>query len=280
MLLRKLSYLTSVVAPFSINIAEGTQVEEVRDAVNQLEQGNGVHRAQRDAPGSDGQHKEEDSNKLKKEKLVEQPKQPRITKVNNKLQFKMKDQWAETLFNLKLIVNRLSSRDARTTDKPGAGVSARALESAVVAFRKLEWTPELAKEMRALLAALSDACSKNDVLRLRAQLESLEMNMPQEKSATTTSTKSLDYQVLLFKNLVDQVKNLPRSDRVDHVMASDYTGAHQAEVRHSARAVKHWICAIPFRDELGNVYESYANSFAEYCKKSQLQHQPNSTSHA
>ncbi|KAG6955265.1 hypothetical protein JG687_00011329 [Phytophthora cactorum] len=36
-------------------------------------------------------------------------------------------------------------------------------------------------------------------------------------------------------------------------MASDYTGAHQAEVRHSARAVKHWICAIPFRDELGNV---------------------------
>ncbi|KAG6969969.1 hypothetical protein JG688_00005080 [Phytophthora aleatoria] len=43
-------------------------------------------------------------------------------------------------------------------------------------------------------------------------------------------------------------------------MASDYTGAHQAEVRHSARAVKHWICAIPFRDELGNVYESYANN--------------------
>ncbi|KAG3091426.1 hypothetical protein PI125_g17419 [Phytophthora idaei] len=127
MLLRKLSYLTSVVAPFSINIAEGTQVEEVRDAVNQLEQGNGVHRAQRDAPGSgrleyDDDKEEEDSNKLKKEKLVEQPKQPRITKVNNKLQFKMKDQWAETLFNLKLIVNRLSSRDARTTDKPGAGV--------------------------------------------------------------------------------------------------------------------------------------------------------------
>ncbi|KAG3252700.1 hypothetical protein PI124_g2704 [Phytophthora idaei] len=61
----------------------------------------------------DDDKEEEDSNKLKKEKLVEQPKQPRITKVNNKLQFKMKDQWAETLFNLKLIVNRLSSRDAR-----------------------------------------------------------------------------------------------------------------------------------------------------------------------
>ncbi|KAG2940128.1 hypothetical protein PC117_g10664 [Phytophthora cactorum] len=56
---------------------------------------------------------EEDSNKLKKEKLVEEPKQPKITRVNNRLQFKMKDQWAETLFNLKLIVNRLSSRDAR-----------------------------------------------------------------------------------------------------------------------------------------------------------------------
>ncbi|KAF1794910.1 hypothetical protein GQ600_22661 [Phytophthora cactorum] len=141
----------------------------------------------------DDDKEEEDSNKLKKEKLVEEPKQPKvsesatasdkkesadlslahealtslskITRVNNRLQFKMKDQWAETLFNLKLIVNRLSSRDARTTDKPGAEVSARALEAAVVAFRKLEWTPELAKEMRALLAALSDACSKNDVLR-------------------------------------------------------------------------------------------------------------------
>ncbi|KAG6969982.1 hypothetical protein JG688_00005079, partial [Phytophthora aleatoria] len=151
-------------------VAIYAKVEEVRDAVNQLEQGNGSTGRSETLP------EVMDSTK---EKLVEEPKQPKvsesatasdkkesadlslahealtslskITKVNNRLQFKMKDQWAETLFNLKLIVNRL----------------------------KLEWTPELAKEMRALLAALSDACSKNDVLRLRAQLESLEMNMPQ-----------------------------------------------------------------------------------------------------
>ncbi|KAG3019557.1 hypothetical protein PC119_g10250 [Phytophthora cactorum] len=204
---RKLWYLTSVVAPFSIDIAEGTQVEEVRDAVNQLEQGNGLE--------CDDDKEEEDSNKLKKEKLVEEPKQPKITRVNNRLQFKMKDQWAETLFNLKLIVNRLSSRDARTTDKPGAEVLI---------------------------------------------------------SPTSSSTRESRDEHATSNLLLQRVPS--------RWMTSDYTGAHQAEVRHSARAVKHWICAIPFRDELGNVYESYANSFAEYCKKSQLQHQPKSTSHA
>ncbi|KAG3071919.1 hypothetical protein PC121_g9105 [Phytophthora cactorum] len=213
---RKLWYLTSVVAPFSIDIAEGTQ-------------------AQRDAPGSDGQHsgrlecdddkEEEDSNKLKKEKLVEEPKQPKITRVNNRLQFKMKDQWAETLFNLKLIVNRLSSRDARTTDKPGAEV---------------------------LISPTSSSTRES-------RDEHATSNLLLQRVPSRWMTRFCFSKIWL---------------------TSDYTGAHQAEVRHSARAVKHWICAIPFRDELGNVYESYANSFAEYCKKSQLQHQPKSTSHA
>ncbi|KAG4042197.1 hypothetical protein PC123_g22299 [Phytophthora cactorum] len=168
---------------------------------------------------------EEDSNKLKKEKLVEEPKQPKITRVNNRLQFKMKDQWAETLFNLKLIVNRLSSRDARTTDKPGAEV---------------------------LISPTSSSTRES-------RDEHATSNLLLQRVPSRWMTRFCFSKIWL---------------------TSDYTGAHQAEVRHSARAVKHWICAIPFRDELGNVYESYANSFAEYCKKSQLQHQPKSTSHA
>ncbi|KAF1772351.1 hypothetical protein GQ600_20629 [Phytophthora cactorum] len=117
----------------------------------------------------------------------------------------MKDQWAETLFNLKLIVNRLSSRDARTTDKPGAEVSARALEAAVVAFRKLEWTPELAKEMRALLAALSDACSKNDVLstnqRMQDRLEAIIAGVEQWQEGTFLSLSQLEKAIKGFGNV-------------------------------------------------------------------------------
>ncbi|KAG2760225.1 hypothetical protein Pcac1_g27774 [Phytophthora cactorum] len=173
----------------------------------------------------DDDKEEEDSNKLKKEKLVEEPKQPKITRVNNRLQFKMKDQWAETLFNLKLIVNRLSSRDARTTDKPGAEV---------------------------LISPTSSSTRES-------RDEHATSNLLLQRVPSRWMTRFCFSKIWL---------------------TSDYTGAHQAEVRHSARAVKHWICAIPFRDELGNVYESYANSFAEYCKKSQLQHQPKSTSHA
>ncbi|KUF96271.1 hypothetical protein AM588_10007169 [Phytophthora nicotianae] len=89
----------------------------------------------------------------------------KIRTVDQKIESTIKNQWAETLFNLKLILNRLSSRYAHTTDKSTAQVTARALEAAVVAFTMLESTPELAEDVRALFAVLSDACSKNEMLR-------------------------------------------------------------------------------------------------------------------
>ncbi|ETI51362.1 hypothetical protein F443_05257, partial [Phytophthora nicotianae P1569] len=252
---------------------------------------------------------EEEVNKQEKQKLAEGSKQPKVSEFvaangkresadlslahealsslsnmttdNNILQFKVMDKWAETLFKLKLILNRLSSRNANTPDKPTAEVTSRALEAAVVALRKFDWTPELAEEVRGLLAALSDACSKNETLmvyfhRVRAELESLEMNMPQAKPVTIMSTESLDVQILHFKKLVQKVQKLPRREKskcameaielMQHVMAMDHSRTHRTEVRRAAKAVKYWFCAVPFRIELGDVYESFTNKFAGYCK--------------
>ncbi|ETP21160.1 hypothetical protein F441_05260, partial [Phytophthora nicotianae CJ01A1] len=211
----------------------------------------------------------------------------KIRTVDQKIESTIKNQWAETLFNLKLILNRLSSRYAHTTDKSTAQVTARALEAAVVAFTMLESTPELAEDVRALFAVLSDACSKNEMLRFyfhraRAELESLEMNVSRSISessgeGTSVSAMSLDDQLLFFQNLVEKVKILPTREKAKHIiealdvmqhaMANDSHCARQTEVRYSAEVVKNWIGAVPFQDDLGNEFESYAFNLAQYSKK-------------
>eukprot|EP00644_Phytophthora_capsici_P001350 jgi/Phyca11/105104/e_gw1.10.453.1 len=105
-----------------------------------------------------------------------------------------KDQWVRALFNVKLILNRQAGCDVYTTDNAAVEVVARALEASVGVFRKIEWTAEYVKQMKSVLAALSDACSKNEVLRVffhraRAELESLEMSVPAKLQSTTVITK-------------------------------------------------------------------------------------------
>ncbi|KAF4134442.1 hypothetical protein GN958_ATG16377 [Phytophthora infestans] len=248
--------------------------------------------------GSDDDSEEEDLNRHKKMKVIEQSKHPQgsesphasginvsadLSLAHEALAFfttlkpgnaDMTHTWATTLFNLKLLLNRLSNRDART-DKPTAEVTSQALEAAVTAFSKLERTAEVTEQVRALLAALNDACLKNEVLRVvfyrvRDELESLEMSNP--RTALETSGK-----VLSFKELVDKIASLPSTEKpsrilealdvIHHVMVEDPHCTRQAEARYSADVVKYWISAIPFQHELGKAYETYASSFAEYSTK-------------
>ncbi|KAG3166581.1 hypothetical protein PI126_g4158 [Phytophthora idaei] len=171
----------------------------------------------------DDDDEKEDSNKLKKQKLVEEPKQPKVSEsatasdkkqsadlslahealssllkmktVNQRIDLEMKRKWVKTLHDLKLILNHQSSRDAHTTDNPAAEVTVRALETAVMVFGKFEWTPERAEEVRGLIDALTDACSKNEVLRIyfhrvRAELESLEKSIPCSVAKASGKAKS------------------------------------------------------------------------------------------
>ncbi|KAI9983762.1 hypothetical protein PInf_007833 [Phytophthora infestans] len=108
----------------------------------------------------------------------------KIRKANPNTNAEISRKWVKTLLDLKLILTHQSSRDAHTTDNPAAEVTARALETAVTVLKKFKWTPERAEEASSLIAALTDSCSKNEVLRIyfhrvRAQLESLEMSIPQ-----------------------------------------------------------------------------------------------------
>lgn len=89
-----------------------------------------------------------------------------VRTVNRRIQFDMVNQWAEALFDLKRILKHQASCDASTTDKPAAEVAARALEAAATIFQKLEWMDERIKEVRSVIAALTDACSKNEQLRI------------------------------------------------------------------------------------------------------------------
>ncbi|ETL44656.1 hypothetical protein, variant [Phytophthora nicotianae] len=198
--------------------------------------------------------------------------------------FESKDAWAQALFNLKLILNRQSSRD--TTDKPTAEVTARALENAVLMFRNLVWTPECANEVRCLITALSCACSKNEVLRtyyhrVQAQLESLEMNKTAQasgeaKSATPVSARSLRDTAQLLQDLAQKVHIRPESEKAEHiikaldvmqqVMADDRSYALKPVVRNYVEVVRRWVCELPFRDELGTEYKRFAGKFVEYGK--------------
>jgi hypothetical protein len=89
-----------------------------------------------------------------------------VKMVNKQVQFDMRDKWPEALFDIKRILKRQATRDVRTTDKSAAEVVARALEAAVAVFKRTGWTTEHAKEVRSVIAALTDACSKNETLRV------------------------------------------------------------------------------------------------------------------
>lgn len=53
---------------------------------------------------------------------------------------------------------------------------------------------------------------------------------------------------------------------MQEVMANDHAHAHQVEVLRSARVVRFWVTAVPLRNELVKIYESFADNYAEYCK--------------
>ncbi|KAI9983763.1 hypothetical protein PInf_007834 [Phytophthora infestans] len=199
---------------------------------------------------SDDDYEEKDSNRHKKQKRLEASKTPSsiIESADQSLAHEaliffttlkpgnaeMTHTWTKTLFSLKVLLNHLS---ALTADKPTIEVTSQALEAAVAAFSNIKWTTEFSKQVQALLAALNDACSKNEALRVsfhrvRAELESLEMNNPRSS---------------FWKETMD-------SDRERHVVGE------------AALAIPKMHQPIPLRNELVKIYESFADNYAEYCK--------------
>ncbi|KAG1706749.1 hypothetical protein DVH05_027602 [Phytophthora capsici] len=199
-----------------------------------------------------------------------------------------KDQWVRALFNVKLILNRQAGCDVYTTDNAAVEVVARALEASVGVFRKIEWTAEYVKQMKSVLAALSDACSKNEVLRVffhraRAELESLEMSVPAKLQSTTVITKpaatgvSLEDLLRTYLKLSYKMHSQPpitKSKRIvealgviQQVMADDFICVHSDAVLASVTNVRRWITDGPLQDDLVEEYRRYANSIAAYGKK-------------
>ncbi|POM66020.1 hypothetical protein PHPALM_18183, partial [Phytophthora palmivora] len=133
-----------------------------------------------DSSSSDEEEEETVQKKQKKEQLKTKETEPEETKRSADLQLAhrclnviydvkagadMTDKWTKAILDIKLILQHQSKCDAYTTDNPAAEVTARSLEAAVSVFRRMGWTVDRAKEVRSLIAALTDACTKNEVLR-------------------------------------------------------------------------------------------------------------------
>ncbi|KAG7395414.1 hypothetical protein PHYBOEH_003773 [Phytophthora boehmeriae] len=122
-------------------------------------------------------------------------KQISMVKVENKaVARESRDLWTSAVLCLKLLIQRQSGWSASSTDKPTADVAAKTLEAAVAVLRMIHLTTQHGEEVRALIAVLSEACSKNEVLRAkfhrgRAQLESLAMSIPDPTNSKPPRSK-------------------------------------------------------------------------------------------
>ncbi|KAL3672562.1 hypothetical protein V7S43_001857 [Phytophthora oleae] len=210
---------------------------------------------------------------------------------NQTVEGHMQDQWVKALFKVKQILNRQAGCDAHTTDNAAVEVVARALEASVWVFRKVEWTAEYVKQMKSVIAVLSDACSKNEVLRVffhraRAELESLEMSIPAKlQSATEGSAitkpaatgNSLEDLLRTYLNLSYKMHSqtpATKSKRIlealgviQQVMTDDFMCVHSDAVLASVTNVRRWITETPLQDDIVKEYRLYANSIAAYGKK-------------
>ncbi|KAK1940083.1 hypothetical protein P3T76_008406 [Phytophthora citrophthora] len=200
-------------------------------------------------------------------------------------------QWVKALFNIKQILNRQAGCDARTTDKAPVEVVASALEASVGVFRKIEWTAEYVKQMKSLIAVLSDACSKNEVLRVffhraRAGLESLEMSVPAKLQSSTESSAitkpaatgiSLECLLRTYLKLSHKIHSLSPTTKptrilealglIQQVMADDFICVHSDAVLASVTDVRRWITEAPLQDDTAKSYRLYASNIAAYGKK-------------
>ncbi|KAF4037744.1 hypothetical protein GN244_ATG10191 [Phytophthora infestans] len=195
----KLKNLASGIKLVTLNVREQEKNDAKRkreEVDNEEEATSSDSSSSSSSSSSDDDYEEKDSNRHKKQKRLEASKTPSsiIESADQSLAHEaliffttlkpgnaeMTHTWTKTLFSLKVLLNHLS---ALTADKPTIEVTSQALEAAVAAFSNIKWTTEFTKQVQALLAALNDACSKNEALRVsfhrvRAELESLEMNNP------------------------------------------------------------------------------------------------------
>ncbi|RLN46177.1 hypothetical protein BBJ29_007647 [Phytophthora kernoviae] len=216
-------------------LAAYAKVEEVRDAVSQLEQGkppsgrsdkkvkkkpksvkkisekeassSSESSSSNSSDESEDDQKQVEKNKTKgAEKVVENDgselklahkclKQIMMVKVENKaIVSESRKLWVSSVLCLRLLIERQSGRSAFSTDKPTANVAGKALEAAVAVLAMVNLNTQHGEEIQALIAVLSETCSKNEVLRAqfhwgRAQLESLVMGIPDTKRSKSPSSK-------------------------------------------------------------------------------------------
>ncbi|KAE9038624.1 hypothetical protein PR003_g5595 [Phytophthora rubi] len=207
----------------------------------------------------------------------------KVKTVNKRMQFDTVNAWAEALFDLKRILKHQAGCDASTTDKPAAEVAARALEAAAGVFQKLEWNGEHVKEVRSVIAALTDACSKNEQLRVyfhraRAQLESLEMSIPASATETEKSgPRSLENGLRIYRALSFKIQKLSCDEKpacvlealgvIREVLKDDTTCARKEELRNSVETVRGWMSEAPLRNDLAQEYLRFVGNVRGYSKR-------------
>ncbi|CAH0514952.1 unnamed protein product [Peronospora belbahrii] len=213
----------------------------------------------------------------------------KVKTVNKRMPFESRKSWVIALFNIKRVLKHQSSRSDETTDNVAADVAARALEAAADVFTNLEWTGEHIEDVRSVIAALTDACSKNETLRAafhraRTQLESLEMSIPvalEQLSVNTkpaSARKSVEHQLQTYHDLAGDMDAHPPGAKTDQiikaltamqqVVAGDVFGVHQIDVRYSTSDVSRWIgeTETPVQNNLLKEYTRYANGIIAYSK--------------
>ncbi|KAE9350327.1 hypothetical protein PF008_g6499 [Phytophthora fragariae] len=206
-----------------------------------------------------------------------------VKTINKRMQFDAVNVWAEALFDLKRILKHQAGCDASATDKPAAEVAARALEAAAGVFQKLEWNDEHVKEVRSVIAALTDACSKNEKLRVyfhrvRAQLESLEMSISASATETEKSgPRSLEKGLRNYRVLSSKFQKLSCDEKpacvlgalkvMQEVLKDDTTCAREEELRNSVEIVRGWMSEAPLWNDLAQEYLRFVDSVRSYSKR-------------
>jgi hypothetical protein len=81
----------------------------------------------------------------------------------------MKARWPQALDGIKKILKEKAYPDARLTSDAAVRMAGHALQYVAVIANALDWTSELAAEVRSMITAVSNACSRNKTLAIHFQ---------------------------------------------------------------------------------------------------------------
>ncbi|TDH72401.1 hypothetical protein CCR75_006910 [Bremia lactucae] len=219
-----------------------------------------------------------------------------IPTINERISHETKNKWEKSLTDLKRVIDHQLVRDTHSNDTSATDIAVRALDAVVAILQKLEVMPQYAKEVRALIAALSDACPDTKVLRTclhraKTQLKTLErshssiVDKDSDTALATETVESLKSQLKAFQDLVTTMKKKPKKEKpksimkalevLQKVMANDLNCTQHVHVRHAVEKIKNWICDFSSQDKIMNGYKKFAHHFVTYSNKMDDPHMQN-----